>query len=73
MLNARVVTPIFKDRKGDNYKVIGFFAKKARGTMGAWIIKNRATKVSQLNKFTGGGYKFNREMSSADELVFTRE
>lgn len=73
MLNARVVTPIFKDRKGDNYKVIGFFAKKARGTMGAWIIKNRATKVSQLNKFTGDGYQFNRAMSSDDELVFTRE
>ena len=73
LLNARVVTPVFKDRKGDNYKVIGFFAKKARGTMGAWIIKNRATKVSQLNRFTGDGYKFNRGMSSANELVFTRE
>jgi cytoplasmic iron level regulating protein YaaA (DUF328/UPF0246 family) len=73
VLDARVVTPLFKDRKGDNYKMIGFFAKKARGTMAAWIIKNRLTKVSQLNRYTGDGYQFNRDMSSANELVFTRE
>ncbi len=73
LLNADVVTPVFKDRKGDDYKTIGFFAKKARGAMSAWIIKNRATKVSQLKRFTGDEYKFNSKMSSANELVFTRE
>ncbi len=72
-LDAEVITPIFKDRKDDQYKMISFFAKKARGMMSAWIIKKRATKVAQLKRFTGGGYQYNPAMSSASELVFTRD
>ncbi|MEM7206380.1 MAG: peroxide stress protein YaaA [Pseudomonadota bacterium] len=72
-LSGNIITPVFKDKKGDDYKMIGFFAKKARGMMGAWIIKKRATKVSQIKRFTGAGYKFNKDMSSDTEWVFTRE
>ena len=73
LLNADIITPVFKDKKGDQYKMISFFAKKARGMMSAWMIKKRATKVSQLKRFTGGGYKFNKDMSTGNEMVFTRE
>jgi hypothetical protein len=73
LLNAQVVTPVFKDRKGDQYKMIGYFAKKMRGAMSAWIIEKRLSKISQLKRFKHDGYTFNRELSSTNELVFTRE
>ena len=71
-LNAQVITPVFKDWKGDKYKIISFYAKKARGLMGAYIIKNRITAVEALKGFDREGYSFNEAMSSASELVFTR-
>lgn len=73
LLNARVVTPVFKDWKGDKYKIISFYAKKARGLMCAFAIKNRTTQVDDLKGFDSEGYQYNEAMSSANEMVFTRK
>ncbi|CAA0115405.1 Uncharacterised protein [Halioglobus japonicus] len=72
-LNADVITPIFKDLKGDRYKVISFYAKKARGQMARFIIENELQEPDDLKKFKTGGYRYNKKESSARELVFTRD
>ncbi|WP_026377456.1 peroxide stress protein YaaA [Aestuariibacter salexigens] len=72
-LDASVITPVFKDCKNGKYKVISFFAKKARGMMARYIIQNRCQQVSDLYQFDMGGYRFDESQSSANELVFLRE
>jgi len=72
-LNAEIITPVFKDWKGDKYKIISFYAKKARGLMVAYIIRNRLSDVEQIKSFDSEGYVYNPAMSSAREWVFTRE
>ena len=72
-LNAEIITPVFKDWKGDKYKIISFYAKKARGLMVAYIIHNRLNDVEQIKNFDSEGYVYNPAMSSAREWVFTRE
>jgi cytoplasmic iron level regulating protein YaaA (DUF328/UPF0246 family) len=72
-LNAEVITPVFKDWKGDKYKIISFYAKKARGLMVGYAIRNRIEDVEQLKQFDSEGYSYNAAMSSAREWVFTRE
>lgn len=71
-LQADIVTPVFRDYKNGTYKIISFFAKKARGQMAAWIIQERLKNPDELKAFDGGGYRFNAEMSQNKELVFTR-
>jgi cytoplasmic iron level regulating protein YaaA (DUF328/UPF0246 family) len=72
-LDAELITPVFKDRKGDKYRVISFFAKKARGLMARYIIENEINDPEALKKFRSEGYRYNKAESSARELVFTRE
>ncbi len=72
-LRAEVITPVFKDRRGDKYRVISFFAKKARGRMARFIIEKEVETVAGLKKFRGDGYRYNAAESSARELVFTRD
>jgi uncharacterized protein len=72
-LDAPVITPVFKDWKNGRYKIISFYAKKARGMMSAYLIKNRVTDVEFLKDFSDGGYLYNSDLSSAAEWVFTRE
>ena len=72
-LNAKVITPVFKDWKNGQYKIISFFAKKARGLMSAYIIKNKLTSSEQLTGFDWEGYTYNEAMSTETELVFTRK
>lgn len=72
-LNAEIITPVFKDWKGDKYKIISFYAKKARGLMAAYIIKNKLTDAEQIKAFDSEGYGFNEAMSTAKEWVFTRQ
>ena len=72
-LDADIVTPVFKDLKGDKYKVISFFAKKARGQMARFIIENELNEPDGMKKFKTDGYRYNRAESSARELVFTRD
>ena len=73
LLNAEIITPSFKDYKNGQYKMISFFAKKARGLMTAFIIKNRLTKVEDIKDFDIAGYKFSVKDSTEKELVFLRK
>ncbi len=73
-LNGRVITPVFKDlSKGGKYRVLSFFAKRARGSMADYIIKNRMTNPAALKKFDVDGYRFDKESSTEDRLVFLRD
>lgn len=72
-LDADVITPVFKDRKNGQYKIISFFAKKARGMMSAYIIQQQLKHCESVKDFNVAGYTFNESMSSASEWVFTRE
>lgn len=71
-LNANVITPQFKERKGDRYRVIGIHAKKARGLMSRYIITNRLTEVEAIKTFNLNGYAFHPEQSSEKEWAFCR-
>lgn len=72
ILKGTVITPIFKDWKNGKYKIVSFYAKKARGMMSAYIIKNRIQKSEEIKGFNEGGYSFNNELSEGNNLVFTR-
>ncbi len=72
-IKGRIVTPVFMDKKADKFKIISFFAKKARGLMSAYIIKNKVTNVEDIKGFDVDGYRFNSAMSEGDKWVFTRE
>ena len=72
-LNADVVTPVFKDLKNEKYKVVSFFAKKARGQMARFIIEKELVDPDDMKKFKVDGYRYNSGQSSARELVFTRD
>ncbi len=72
-LNADIITPQFKDLKNGQYKMISFFAKKARGVMARYIIDNQLTDPEQLKSFTASGYYFSAEQSSGNNLVFLRD
>lgn len=72
-LGAGLVTPVFLDRKGiSDPKTISFFAKKARGVMAGWIIRERITSVDELSSFNENGYAFDPVRSNRDRLVFLR-
>ncbi|WOJ97478.1 peroxide stress protein YaaA [Congregibacter brevis] len=72
-LDGEVITPVFKDLKNGKYKIISFFAKKARGQMARYIVDKEVNDVAALKKFRVGGYRYNAAESSARELVFTRD
>jgi cytoplasmic iron level regulating protein YaaA (DUF328/UPF0246 family) len=72
-LAGDVLTPHFKERKNGDYKIVSFFAKKARGLMSAYIIKNRISSVADLKNFAASGYRFNAALSHDRDWVFTRE
>lgn len=71
-LNKEIITPVFKDEKNGKYKIISFFAKKARGTMARYIIENRIKEAQGLCDFKEDGYTYNPELSKPTEPVFTR-
>ena len=72
-LNARIITPVFKDAKGDGaYKVISFYAKRARGLMVRYAAQNAVEDVEQLKQFDLEGYAFNEAASTESEWVFLR-
>ena len=67
-----IVTPVFKDWKNDQYKMISFYAKKARGLMSAWVIQNKVSKLDDLNKFDVDGYQYSANDSDPLNPVFLR-
>ncbi|WP_394221470.1 peroxide stress protein YaaA [Alteromonas gracilis] len=71
-LDGMIITPTFKDCKNGQYKIISFFAKKARGLMARYILENRVEDVEGLKNFDVDGYQFSEEQSSSTELVFLR-
>ena len=72
-IDADVITPVFKDLKNGKYKIISFFAKKARGQMARYIVEEGLTDVAGLQRFKTGGYRYSKADSSAKEWVFTRD
>jgi len=71
-LEGMIVTPVFKDYKNGQYKIISFFAKKARGLMARYILENKVSDVKGLEAFDSEGYGFSEAQSSGTELVFLR-
>ncbi|MFZ9028081.1 MAG: peroxide stress protein YaaA [Crocinitomicaceae bacterium] len=71
-LKARVITPVFKEFKNGQYKVIMVFAKNARGAMARFIVQNNITDPEEIKLFNIGGYQFDSNLSTENEWVFTR-
>jgi cytoplasmic iron level regulating protein YaaA (DUF328/UPF0246 family) len=72
-LKTRVISPVFKDEKNGKYKIISFYAKKARGLMSSYLIRNRVTKAEDIAGFDFAGYRYSPENSNEDAPVFLRE
>lgn len=72
-LNAEIITPVFKDYKNGQYKMISFLAKRARGLMSAYIINKRIEQAAELKKFKVDGYSFNAGLTKGSTWVFTRK
>jgi cytoplasmic iron level regulating protein YaaA (DUF328/UPF0246 family) len=71
-LSVKVINPVFKDYSNGRYRVLSFYAKKARGFMANYIIKNRINKAEDLKTFDTDGYKYSKTLSSEDQWVFSR-
>ena len=71
-LEGEVVTPVFKENKDGKYKVVAIHAKRARGKMANFIIRQRVDQAEQLKTFSEGGYEYSDNLSSEKEWVFVR-
>ena len=72
-LSGRLVTPVFKEWKNGQYKIISFYAKKARGEMARYAALNQLEQVEDLKYFDLDGYRFDPAGSSEDQWLFTRK
>ena len=72
VLDTAVIKPVFKDVKNGIPKVISFFAKRARGMLAKYIIKNRVDNIDELHNFNKSGYEFHHELSNDKELIYIR-
>ncbi|MFJ7883685.1 peroxide stress protein YaaA [Pseudomonas sp. NPDC096917] len=72
-LNARIINTEFKDMKNGQHKIISFYAKKARGMMSRFVIKERINNPADLKQFDAQGYRYSAEQSKPDLLVFLRD
>ncbi len=72
LLKGRIITPQFKEKKPGGYKMIGVFAKKARGLMSRYIIQHRLTDPEAIKAFDVEGYAYNESVSNGDQWVFSR-
>ncbi len=73
LLRAKVITPVFKDYRGGSYKVIGLFAKRARGKMARHIIDRQIVSPENLTSYNEDGYAFAQDMSDESTLTFIRD
>jgi len=73
LIASKVITPVFKDFKNGQYKIISFYAKKARGLMVAYALKNKITQAEQLKGFDSAGYHFAEELSDDKQWIFIRD
>jgi len=72
LLSGNIVTPVFKENKNGQLKVIGICAKRARGLMSRYIIQNKLIHVTDIKKFEDGNYQFREDLSTENEWVFVR-
>ncbi|MGK3120213.1 peroxide stress protein YaaA [Pseudomonas corrugata] len=72
-LNARIIDTEFKDLKNGQYKIISFYAKKARGLMSRFVIQERINDPALLKQFDVQGYRYSAEQSSPQRLIFLRD
>ena len=72
-IDGEIITPVFKDWKNGQFKIISFYAKKARGLMCRYVIDHGIKQPEKLKDFDYEGYAYNSAMSSGNEWVFTRE
>jgi uncharacterized protein len=72
-MTSRIITPAFKEERDGDLKMIGFFAKKARGMMARFMVLNRIEDPEGLKDFDLEGYKFQPKLSGDDDWVFTRK
>ena len=73
LIEGEIINPQFLDEKNGKFKIISFFAKKARGLMSRYIIENRVETVEDLKGFNYSGYVYNEELSDSNKPVFTRK
>ena len=71
-IDAEIISPVFKDEKNGKFKIISFYAKRARGLMANFIITNKIETPKELDAFTLEGYKYSPESSKDNEPVFLR-
>lgn len=71
-IKGSVITPAFKEYKDGEYKMIGIYAKKARGLLSRYIIQNQLSDPQDIKAFDVEGYKFNSKLSKGNDWVFTR-
>jgi UPF0246 protein NGK_0633 len=71
-LNARIITPVFQDEKDGKYKIISFYAKRARGLMVRYAAQNAIENAEQLKNFDLDGYQYNAAASNENEWIFQR-
>jgi cytoplasmic iron level regulating protein YaaA (DUF328/UPF0246 family) len=72
-LEARVITPVFKDKADGGYRMLMVFAKHQRGGMARWIIRNRVLEPERLKQYEEDGYRFAPDLSRGDEWTFVRD
>ena len=72
LLDAPVIEPVFQDWKNGQYKIISFFAKRARGMMARYATENGITDPEQLKQFDVDGYAFDASVSGGNSWVFRR-
>ena len=72
LLNVPVITPIFQDYKNGHYKIISFFAKRARGLMARYCAVNKISKPEKLKLFDVEGYVYCKEVSDQNRWIFRR-
>ena len=72
-LNAKIISPVFKDFSNGQYKIVSFFAKKARGYMTAYIIQNKIKNPEKLKEFDVDGYWYSEKDSTPMRPVFLRD
>ncbi|MGB3588082.1 MAG: peroxide stress protein YaaA [Tunicatimonas sp.] len=71
-LVGEIITPVFKEYKEGKYKIVAIYAKRARGKMANFIIRQAIDEPNQLKTFTDGGYEYSDSLSSEREWVFIR-
>ena len=72
-IDARIINPVFKDTSRGGYRVLSFFAKRARGEMATWLVQNRIKRVKDIIHFNLSGYRYSGQHSSPGNPTFIRD